>query len=509
MRTQTTLTLLLLSCMAMAQDYTDYDAIPESDRTVIFEDNFSDNENEWQGQITERMRINVGGGAFSAKSDNYYRVNIRPQQQIELNKGGGFEVEANLKYSTGKRGYVGLTVGRKDDSKYTTLRLDGDQWRYEVYYGFDKEPVVSSWAKESFISKNGYNKATIRKVHGQLYFFINEQFAGRVAYGGLEPDDVSYCIFYNGSIDSDWIKASRLKTGDAPEVEETKIVGNTIQPLTGSYEKSSKVDEGPSFTPPTSDVDVDVPATGANSPNTYALIIGNENYESEITVDFARNDAYSFKTYLQKTAGIPEENIHLVMDATYGLMLSELQWLENIAHALRGEAKIIFYYAGHGMPDEKTQSAYLLPVDGSASMANIAIPLSDVYARLAKHTTQSNTVFLDACFSGAARSGMLASGRGVAIKPKEEPLKNNLVVFSATTGEQTAHPYKAKTHGLFTYFLLKKLKETKGEVNYYELSEYLDKEVAKHSMLVNEKVQIPQVNTSAALQDSWKSLKFK
>ena len=68
---------------------------------------------------------------------------------------------------------------------------------------------------------------------------------------------------------------------------------------------------------------------------------------------------------------------------------------------------------------------------------------------------------------------MLATARGVAIKPKASTPGGNVIVFSAATGDETAYPYDEKGHGLFTYFLLKKLQENKGNVTLGELSAYL------------------------------------
>ena len=54
---------------------------------------------------------------------------------------------------------------------------------------------------------------------------------------------------------------------------------------------------------------------------------------------------------------------------------------------------------------------------------------------------------------------MLASARGVAIKVKQTIPVGNMVVFTAAQGDETAYPYKEEEHGLFTYYLLKKLQE--------------------------------------------------
>ena len=62
---------------------------------------------------------------------------------------------------------------------------------------------------------------------------------------------------------------------------------------------------------------------------------------------------------------------------------------------------------------------------------------------------------IDACFSGSLRGeGMLASARGIKLKPRDVKIGGNMVVISAASGDQTALPFPEKSHGLFTYFLL-------------------------------------------------------
>lgn len=262
------------------------------------------------------------------------------------------------------------------------------------------------------------------------------------------------------------------------------------------------MDEVPDFV---SDVDQNIPLSNLVSTNTYALIIGNENYSNEIKVDYALSDARTFKLYMEKTLGIPAENIHKLENATYGEMLDGIDWITNVAKALKGQAKLIFYYAGHGMPDQTTKEAYLLPVDGSSSRTSAALALNETYNKLAAFPTQNVTIFLDACFSGTSREGMLTSGRGVAIKPKNAILSGNMVVFSAVSGEQTAHPYTIKQHGLFTYYLLKKLQETEGNISLGTLGAYISNEVSRQSILVNRKEQNPQVNVSPEIESIWKN----
>jgi hypothetical protein len=259
-----------------------------------------------------------------------------------------------------------------------------------------------------------------------------------------------------------------------------------------------------------SGVDVNIPESKTKNENTFAVIIANENYMREVKVQYALNDGQVFKEYCEKTLGIPAKNIHYSGDATYGTMRSEIKWITDVMSAFNGDAKVIFYYAGHGMPNEADKSAYLLPVDGFSSDFETAIKVDELYSKLNSAPSKGITVFLDACFSGAVRDdGMLANARSVKIKPKSEAINGNMVVFSAATGDETAYPFKEEQHGLFTYFLLKKLQETKGDVDYSTLSKYIIDNVKRQSVLVNQKSQTPQVNTSSSLQGTWEGMKVK
>ena len=258
---------------------------------------------------------------------------------------------------------------------------------------------------------------------------------------------------------------------------------------------------------PSSDVDQNIPEVSATNANTFAIIIANENYLEETPVQYALNDGQTFKTYCQKVLGLPEDNIHYRENATLNMILAEVDWIAKVAKAYNGEASLIVYYAGHGIPDEASGSSYLLPVDG---IGNTGYSLAELYKTLGALPAKSVTVFMDACFSGAKRGeGMLASARGVAIKAKPEAPKGNMVVFSAAQGDETAYPYEDKGHGLFTYFLLKKLQETKGQVSLGELAQYVQQQVSRRSIVTNGKSQTPCVTPSESVIGTWKGKMLK
>lgn len=251
-----------------------------------------------------------------------------------------------------------------------------------------------------------------------------------------------------------------------------------------------------------SDVDIDIPLnSGKINENTFAVIIGNENYDDLQNVNYALNDAEIFAQYCKSVLNLPEHNIRLYKNATYGKMISAIEDIKMIAEAYSGDLSIILYYAGHGLPGENDRVSYLLPTDNNGKNIALSVSLTDLMETLKNITTKHSLVFLDACFSGANRGdGMLASARGVALKPKPISKEEKVILFSATTEDETAYPYDEKQHGLFTYFLLKKLKETEGKVKMKDLAEYVTSNVKKHSVVVNYKSQTPVVSTLSDLE---------
>ena len=256
-------------------------------------------------------------------------------------------------------------------------------------------------------------------------------------------------------------------------------------------------------------VDRNIPQTNLRNENTFVVIIANENYEQVASVPYANNDGKIFQQYCEKALGIPSENIKLHIDATFNHIRLSLSWLKDVCDVYNGDASVIFYYAGHGIPDVKDNSSYLLPADGDGRYVATAYKLDELYTTLGSMSAKSVVVFMDACFSGANRNGqMLASERGVALKSRPGQPTGNMVVFSAAQGDETALPNDAERHGMFTYYLLKKLQENKGNITLGELADYLVREVGRRSVVVS-KLQTPCVTPSATLDASWREWKLK
>lgn len=259
------------------------------------------------------------------------------------------------------------------------------------------------------------------------------------------------------------------------------------------------------------DIDLNIPAgVKTSNTNTFAVVIANENYRRVSKVDYAHNDGDIMKRYLVETLGIPEKQVHYVRDATLNDMRGEIEWLREIGEAFKGDASFILYYAGHGIPDESTSDGYLLPVDGYGSMASSGMAMSELNEKVASIPSRLSLIVLDACFSGAMRDGeMLESARGVAIKVRPGAVsKGNVVVLTASQNDETAAKSDEYGHGLFTYYLLKKIQESKGDVSLGELADYTIDSVRRHSVVNSRKPQTPTVLASPMVKDSWSNIRL-
>ena len=150
-----------------------------------------------------------------------------------------------------------------------------------------------------------------------------------------------------------------------------------------------------------------------------------------------------------------------------------------------------------------------MPVDVSGRFVKLGIPLKEFYSQFTEYPAERVTVFIDACFSGGARNQGLIASRGVKITPKNESVKGNMVVFAASDADESALPYSQKNHGLFTYHLLQKLKETDGALTYKDLSEYMEQRVSLEAVIINSKEQHPKTILSPDVIETWQTWAFR
>jgi uncharacterized caspase-like protein len=178
--------------------------------------------------------------------------------------------------------------------------------------------------------------------------------------------------------------------------------------------------------------------------------------------------------------GYPEENIvTLINDRALKSDMEKYfeKWLSN---NVEKEGTVFVYYSGHGAPNPKTGDAFLVPSDGDPSfIEETGYPLKRLYAKLEKLPAKEIIVVLDSCFSGAGGRSVLAKGARPLVMNMDKRVfhSDRIAILSAAAGNQISSTHEEKGHGLFTYFLLKGIKEGNSELG--SLYNYLKPQVEK------------------------------
>ena len=251
-----------------------------------------------------------------------------------------------------------------------------------------------------------------------------------------------------------------------------------------------------------SDID-DLPAALAKpNKNSYAVVIGIENYRQKLPkADYADHDAQTMTEYLSRVMGYPEENIvTLLNEHATNVDLAKYfeKWLPNNVEA---GGTVFVYYSGHGAPNPKTGDAYLVPYDGDPQFIDqTGYSLRRMYDALGKLPAKEIIVVLDSCFSGAGGRSVLAEGARPLVMnlQKSVILSRNMTVMAAASGDQISSTYRDKGHGLFTYFLLKGIKNEHvtrpdGSIKIDDLFGYIKPQVERIARKQYNNEQTPQL----------------
>lgn len=231
-----------------------------------------------------------------------------------------------------------------------------------------------------------------------------------------------------------------------------------------------------------------------------AIIIGIADYKSLPKAEFANDDARVFYDYAIRALGIKPENIKLLVDndaEEIEILRTFRNWLPS---KVRSTTEVYVYYSGHGLPTADGQSLYLIPPRAAKDLIDdTAIPFSKINAALQATKPKSVTIFLDACYSGQARSGetLIASARPVTLKTETRLFPDSFTVITASQNDQISSSNPDLKHGIFSYYLMKGMEgeadmNKDGKITLGEIQSYLTDNVGRHAGMMNRK-QEPQL----------------
>ena len=232
--------------------------------------------------------------------------------------------------------------------------------------------------------------------------------------------------------------------------------------------------------------------------DSWAVIIGIDEYQNISNLDYAVNDAESVKEMLINQFSYDEENVKLLINENANKINIE-QTLSDISLLAGENDRILVFFAGHGetmsLPDGG-EMGYLLPVDGrQENLYASAIPMNDL-KDLSNMSKAKHMLFLiDACYGGLAAVG----SRG--LEPAKTPnyiekisnIKSRQIITAGGKDEKVFEKSEWG-HSAYTKNLLSALEDGladsngDGYITADELGDYLSEKVSIDS----ENQQTPQ-----------------
>lgn len=132
----------------------------------------------------------------------------------------------------------------------------------------------------------------------------------------------------------------------------------------------------------------------------YALVIGNNAYQSIARLETAESDATVIGAILRERYGF---QTNLLLNATRQQIVSALNAYRR---ELDSESNLLIYYAGHGVFDREVGRAYWLPVDASQHDNSNWISADDITSNIKGIPAKHVIIVSDSCYSGALKRGI-------------------------------------------------------------------------------------------------------
>ncbi|MBL0308402.1 MAG: caspase family protein [Bacteroidetes bacterium] len=211
-----------------------------------------------------------------------------------------------------------------------------------------------------------------------------------------------------------------------------------------------------------------------------ALMIGINSYTGTWPVlNNAVNDAKGVALELQKNYNFSLVRAVYDKEATRAKIIDELEWcVDNLGE----KDNLVIFYSGHGEFKESLNKGFWVPVDALTGSTSQLISNADLHTFLASIRTKHTLLISDACFSGDITRGRPNYGETDNDKfyKKAHSLMSRQAITSG--GIEPVMDGGKDGHSIFTYYLIKALRENKAK--------FID---ASH---MYESIKVPIVNNS-------------
>jgi hypothetical protein len=242
----------------------------------------------------------------------------------------------------------------------------------------------------------------------------------------------------------------------------------------------------------------------APQPTAYALVIGIEKYRDVVAATGARSDAERFAEMARTTLGVPEDNIHTLLDERAGKsdIAKQIRWLQSNVPA---GGRIYMYFSGHGAPDPTSGVSFIVPYDGDPQyLSESAIKMTEILGDLEKTKAKDVLAIADSCFSGQGGRSVLAPGTRPLVRVQEVKTTARVALLSASSGAEISGPSADGKGGLFSKYLIEAIGSGQadmngdGQISLKELEEWIKPRVKREAKKAN-RDQTPSVQVGKKL----------
>ena len=229
----------------------------------------------------------------------------------------------------------------------------------------------------------------------------------------------------------------------------------------------------------------------------YALVIGNSDYKHFPKLRTPVNDAQAVAKVLKQQYGYQTT---LITDADAHTILTKLN---DYRKTLNEKDNLLIYYAGHGLVDDSTGTAYWLPVDAEKDNDANWIPTRRITDYLSAMTAKQVLIVADSCYAGAlTRSALsrLQSGKTVDewVKWFKKMAKLRTRMLLSSGGNEPVNDGGGGDHSLFAKAFLEALRQNHRALDGYRL--YLSVSKLVQSSLEKQHLAVDQTPEYAPIK---------
>ena len=221
---------------------------------------------------------------------------------------------------------------------------------------------------------------------------------------------------------------------------------------------------------------------GAESPNihgkTYALIIGNNEYDYLPNLRTAVSDATAIAVVLQERYDFDDDAVTLLINAT---RRDTMKALSGLRKSLTPEDQLMLYYSGHGEFDPAADEGFWQPVDAEPANDFTWISSTDVQRYLFGIPARHILVIADSAFTWRTVYG--ADFRTGSEDKYIDYIEMNFSRRIIWSGATRPMAYDGSSdHSVFAYFLIKALSENRSpSISAYRIYQRLVQDVRNNS----------------------------